>query len=62
MTSLLLATVMAWSAYPGDRAYYGLIERLLILAEVALLVVIAYSSSWSISWRPASVTEPERLG
>ncbi|NGM12250.1 DUF998 domain-containing protein [Verrucosispora sp. CWR15] len=62
VTSLLLATVMAWSAYPGDRAYYGLIERLLILAEVALLVVIAYSSSWSISWRPASVTEPERLG
>ncbi|MEV4713605.1 DUF998 domain-containing protein [Micromonospora sp. NPDC049374] len=63
VTSLLLAVVMAWSAYPGDRAYYGLIERALILAEVALLTVVAaYSSSWSISWRPASVTEPERLG
>ncbi|MBQ1025062.1 DUF998 domain-containing protein [Micromonospora sp. C95] len=62
VTSLLLAASMAWSAYPGDRAYYGLIERFLILAEVALLAVIAYSSSWSISWRPASVTEPDRLG
>ncbi|MBQ1052405.1 DUF998 domain-containing protein [Micromonospora sp. C51] len=63
VTSLLLAVVMAWSAYPGDRAYYGLIERALILAEVGLLTVVAaYSSSWSISWRPASVTEPERLG
>ncbi|GAB3851097.1 hypothetical protein GCM10029963_38370 [Micromonospora andamanensis] len=63
VTSLLLAVVMAWSAYPGDRAYYGLIERALILAEVALLTVVAaYSSSWSINWRAASVTEPERLG
>ncbi|WBB56472.1 DUF998 domain-containing protein [Verrucosispora sp. WMMD573] len=63
VTSLLLAVAMAWSAYPGDRAYYGLIERALILAEVGLLTVVAaYSSSWSISWRPASVTDPERLG
>ncbi|GIJ32288.1 DUF998 domain-containing protein [Micromonospora sediminimaris] len=63
VTSLLLAVAMAWSAYPGDRAYYGLIERALIVAEVGLLTVVAaYSSSWSISWRPASVTEPERLG
>ncbi|GIJ19554.1 DUF998 domain-containing protein [Micromonospora lutea] len=63
VASLLLAVTMAWSAYPGDRAYYGLIERALILAEVALLTVVAaYSNSWSISWRAASVTEPERLG
>lgn len=63
VASLLLAVAMAWSAYPGDRAYYGLIERALILAEVGLLTVVAaYSSSWSISWRAASVTEPERLG
>ncbi|MEV2237028.1 DUF998 domain-containing protein [Micromonospora sp. NPDC049891] len=41
VTSLLLAVAMAWSAYPGDRAYYGLIERALILAEVALLTVVA---------------------
>ncbi|WP_431728720.1 DUF998 domain-containing protein [Verrucosispora sp. TAA-831] len=41
ITSLLLAAAMVWSAYPGDRAYYGLIERALILAEVALLTVLA---------------------
>ncbi|MGW0506958.1 DUF998 domain-containing protein [Micromonospora sp. NPDC003241] len=41
IASLLLAAVMVWSAYPGDRAYYGLIERALILAEVALLTVLA---------------------
>ncbi|MEV6814205.1 DUF998 domain-containing protein [Micromonospora sp. NPDC051296] len=63
LTSLLLAAVMAWSAYPGERALYGLIERALILTEIALLTLLAaYSSSWSISWRAASVTEPERLG
>jgi hypothetical protein len=41
VASLLLAAAMIWSAYPGDRAYYGLIERALILAEVALLTVLA---------------------
>ncbi|MFI7023264.1 DUF998 domain-containing protein [Micromonospora sp. NPDC049900] len=41
IASLLLAAAMVWSAYPGDRAYYGLIERALILAEVALLTVLA---------------------
>ncbi|MDG4793347.1 DUF998 domain-containing protein [Micromonospora sp. WMMD1082] len=70
VASLLLAAAMVWSAYPGDRALYGLIERVLILAEVALLTLLAvtlhlrrdHSNSWSISWRAASVTEPERLG
>ncbi|WP_341719001.1 DUF998 domain-containing protein [Micromonospora sp. FIMYZ51] len=68
LVSLLLVATMVWSAYPGDRALYGLIERALILTEVALLTLLAalatwgYSSSWSISWRAASVTEPERLG
>ncbi|GIJ77328.1 Protein of unknown function [Micromonospora phaseoli] len=63
LASLLLAAAMVWSAYPGDRAFYGLIERALILTEVALLTLIAaYSSSWSISWRAASLMEPERLG
>ncbi|MEU5549547.1 DUF998 domain-containing protein [Micromonospora sp. NPDC047793] len=41
VASLLLAAAMIWSAYPGDRAYYGLIERALILAEVVLLTVLA---------------------
>ncbi|TDB75729.1 DUF998 domain-containing protein [Micromonospora sp. KC723] len=75
-TSLLLAGTMAWSAYSGDRLLIGLVERLLILAEVTLLAVVAasvarrhrpagqadHSSSWSMSWRAASVIEPERLG
>ncbi|MFJ6195157.1 DUF998 domain-containing protein [Micromonospora sp. NPDC092111] len=41
LTSLLLAAAMIWSAYPGDRALIGLAERLLILAEVGLLVAVA---------------------
>ncbi|MFU8870694.1 DUF998 domain-containing protein [Micromonospora sp. SL4-19] len=41
LTSLLLAGAMVWSAYPGDRALLGLVERLLILAEVTLLAVVA---------------------
>ncbi|SCG65838.1 DUF998 domain-containing protein [Micromonospora coxensis] len=41
VTSLLLAGAMVWSAYPGDRVLLGLAERLLILAEVASLVVVA---------------------
>jgi hypothetical protein len=41
LTSLLLAAAMIWSAYPGDRVLIGLAERLLILAEVVLLAVVA---------------------
>ncbi|NES14377.1 MULTISPECIES: DUF998 domain-containing protein [Micromonospora] len=41
LTSLVLAGAMVWSAYPGDRVLIGLVERLLILAEVALLTVVA---------------------
>ncbi|MEV0429577.1 DUF998 domain-containing protein [Micromonospora sp. NPDC050495] len=41
VTSLLLAAAMIWSAYPGDRVLIGLAERLLVLAEVALLAVVA---------------------
>ncbi|ATO15051.1 hypothetical protein CO540_15450 [Micromonospora sp. WMMA2032] len=41
VASLLLAAAMIWSAYPGDRALIGLAERLLILAETALLTTLA---------------------
>ena len=41
LASLLLVAAQVWSAYPGDRAYYGLIERALILTEVALLTLLA---------------------
>jgi len=41
LASLLLAGAMVWSAYPGDRMLLGLVERLLIVAEVALLCVVA---------------------
>ncbi|MGC5029928.1 DUF998 domain-containing protein [Micromonospora sp. DT229] len=41
VASLLLAAAQVWSAYPGDRALYGLIERALILTEVGLLVLLA---------------------
>ncbi|MCW3840155.1 DUF998 domain-containing protein [Micromonospora yasonensis] len=41
LTSLVLAGAMVWSAYPGDRMLIGLAERLLILAEVGLLAVVA---------------------
>ncbi|MGC4786536.1 DUF998 domain-containing protein [Micromonospora sp. DT178] len=39
--SVVLAAAMVWSAYPGDRLLLGLVERLLILTEVAVLVVVA---------------------
>ncbi|TDC81746.1 DUF998 domain-containing protein [Micromonospora sp. KC606] len=39
--SLLLAGATVWSAYPGGGVLVGLAERLLILAEVALLAVVA---------------------
>ncbi|MDZ5441935.1 DUF998 domain-containing protein [Micromonospora sp. 4G57] len=41
LTSLALAGAMVWSAYPGDRVLIGLAERLLILAEVGVLAVVA---------------------
>ncbi|MFE9203639.1 DUF998 domain-containing protein [Micromonospora sp. NPDC007230] len=41
LASLLLAGAMIWSAYPGERMLIGLAERLLIVAEVALLSVVA---------------------
>nr|WP_205864051.1 DUF998 domain-containing protein [Planosporangium mesophilum] len=39
--SLACASAMVWSAFPGDRALIGLAERLLLLAEVALLAAVA---------------------
>ncbi|MFI7607102.1 DUF998 domain-containing protein [Micromonospora sp. NPDC049366] len=76
LVSVALAAAMVWSAYPGDRLLIGLIERALILTEVALIAVVAatvarprptddragHSSSWSMSWRAASVIDPDRLG
>ncbi|PMR58259.1 DUF998 domain-containing protein [Verrucosispora sp. ts21] len=41
VVSLLLAATQIWSAYPGDRVFYGLIERGLILSEVTLLALLA---------------------
>lgn len=41
LLSLALAAAMIWSAYPGDRVLIGLVERLLILAEVAVLATVA---------------------
>ncbi|MBM7492450.1 hypothetical protein JOD64_003672 [Micromonospora luteifusca] len=41
LLSLALAAAMIWSAYPGDRVLIGLAERLLILAEVAVLATVA---------------------
>ncbi|MEH1097576.1 DUF998 domain-containing protein [Micromonospora sp. CPCC 205561] len=39
--SVVLAAAMVWSAYPGDRLLLGLVERLLIVTEVAVLAVVA---------------------
>ncbi|WP_433389898.1 DUF998 domain-containing protein [Micromonospora sp. KLBMP9576] len=41
VASVALAAAMVWSAYPGDRLLLGLVERLLILTEVAMLAVVA---------------------
>ncbi|MET7749845.1 DUF998 domain-containing protein [Micromonospora sp. NPDC005367] len=41
IASAVLAVAMVWSAYPGDRVLIGLVERLLILAEVAVLTIFA---------------------
>ncbi|SCE80386.1 Protein of unknown function [Micromonospora coriariae] len=60
LLSLALAAAMIWSAYPGDRVLIGLVERLLILTEVAVLGTVAvtltrtsvarrHSNSWSMS-------------
>ncbi|MDO3701241.1 DUF998 domain-containing protein [Micromonospora sp. C28SCA-DRY-2] len=57
LASLALAAVMVWSAYPGDRVLLGLIERLLILAEVALLATVAL---W-FGTRRQRPARPERL-
>ncbi|MEV0154798.1 DUF998 domain-containing protein [Micromonospora sp. NPDC050686] len=51
LTSLVLAGAMIWSAYPGDRVLLGLVERLLILAEVGLLTVVAVRLARSVSPR-----------
>ncbi|MFG2053634.1 DUF998 domain-containing protein [Micromonospora sp. NPDC048930] len=56
LTSLLLAGAMVWTAYPGDRVLIGLAERLLILAEVALLAVVAAT----LIHRPARRVTPVR--
>ncbi|RIV39443.1 DUF998 domain-containing protein [Micromonospora radicis] len=62
VASLVLAAAQVWSAYPGDRAFYGLIERALILTEVALLVLVASTllrrpdPSMAAWWRPPGTT------
>lgn len=54
VASLLLAATMIWSAYPGDRVLLGLVERLLILAEVALLAVVAATLARRAGGAPAT--------
>ncbi|MFI7215290.1 DUF998 domain-containing protein [Micromonospora maritima] len=56
VASLLLAAAMIWSAYPGDRALIGLAERLLILAETALLTTLALAVSRRGEGRAAALT------
>ncbi|BCJ58610.1 hypothetical protein Jiend_20320 [Micromonospora endophytica] len=58
VASLVLAAAMAWSAYPGDRALYGLIERALILTEVTLLTLLTLSLSLSPPSQPPTPTPP----
>ncbi|TCB99802.1 DUF998 domain-containing protein [Micromonospora zingiberis] len=58
VASLLLAAAQVWSAYPGDRALYGLIERALILTEVALLAVIAAALPIRARWTGPGVIRP----
>ncbi|MGK5672766.1 DUF998 domain-containing protein [Micromonospora sp. URMC 106] len=41
VASVALAAAMAWSAYPGDRVLLGLVERLLIVTEVAVVATVA---------------------
>ncbi|SBT51813.1 DUF998 domain-containing protein [Micromonospora auratinigra] len=55
LTGLLLAGAMLWSAYPGDRMLLGLAERLLILAEVALLAVVAAAVARRADPRPPGI-------
>ncbi|MFF0466725.1 DUF998 domain-containing protein [Micromonospora zamorensis] len=45
LLSLALAAAMIWSAYPGDRMLIGLAERLLIVAEVAVLATVAITQT-----------------
>ncbi|MFE9688876.1 DUF998 domain-containing protein [Micromonospora sp. NPDC005806] len=63
LTSVLLAGAMIWSAYPGDRALIGLAERLLVLAEVALLAAVAAAlvgrSARRVAGEPAAVPARE---
>ncbi|AXH90596.1 DUF998 domain-containing protein [Micromonospora aurantiaca] len=48
VASLVLAGAMIWSAYPGDRALLGLIERLLILTETAVITTLALHATLSL--------------
>ncbi|MEV1329015.1 DUF998 domain-containing protein [Micromonospora costi] len=61
VASMVLAAAMVWSAYPGDRVLIGLVERLLILTEVAALTVLALTVA-----RPATrdhaVVVPDKGG
>ncbi|MFG1868993.1 DUF998 domain-containing protein [Micromonospora arborensis] len=57
LLSLVLAAAMVWSAYPGDRVLIGLVERLLILTEVAVLATVAVvQSRTSVAVRGARLT------
>jgi hypothetical protein len=58
VTSLACALGMAGSAFLADRLLIGLVERLLILAEIGLLVVVVVAlASAPTSAQPAVVTE-----
>jgi hypothetical protein len=42
-------------ALPGERVMIGLVERLLLAAEVSLLAVLAGWLAW-LAWRPSAST------
>ncbi|MET7666679.1 DUF998 domain-containing protein [Micromonospora luteifusca] len=60
LLSLALAAAMIWSAYPGDRVLIGLAERLLILAEVAVLATVAVIQTRTSAVGSAAAFTPAR--
>ncbi|MFC0507987.1 DUF998 domain-containing protein [Micromonospora costi] len=59
VASVVLAVAMVWSAYPGDRVLIGLVERMLILTEVAALTVLALTVARPIT-RDHAVVVPDK--
>ncbi|MFD0788197.1 hypothetical protein ACFQZ8_30160, partial [Micromonospora azadirachtae] len=60
IASAVLAVAMVWSAYPGDRVLIGLVERLLILAEVGVLTGFALVVSGLLGIGEHAVVTPRR--